>query len=44
MVTMVGMDDLNLQVYMSELSTYKIIVELNMDNMGFEYGWTINLF
>lgn len=38
MVTMVGMDDLNLQVYMSELSTYKIIVKLNMDNMGFEYG------
>lgn len=31
MVTMVGMDDLNLQVYMSELSTYKIIVKLNMD-------------
>lgn len=44
MVTMVGMDDLNLQVYMSELSTYKIIVKLNMDNMGFEYGRTINLF
>lgn len=44
MVTMVGMDDLNLQVYMSELSTYKIIVKLNMDNMGFEYGWAINLF
>lgn len=38
MVTMVGMDELNLQVYMSELSTYKIIVKLNMDNMGFEYG------